>query len=84
LSIRKTTTAFGVSPATLSRQIQLPTTRAIGAEHLQRLSFRQERSLVQWIKDEDARGYPPTHKRVVEMATKFTESSSDFNLLGKR
>jgi len=42
--------------------------RAIAYQNEQRLTHEQEQFLVEWIPEEDARGYPPPHARASEMA----------------
>jgi len=50
----------------------------------QRLSQVQENFLEAWVLDEDARGYPPSHARVREMAVQMLRHNGDHKPLGKR
>src|ERR1700761_2016390 len=70
-SIRSVAGLFGVNRSTLSRHLIRPTSPVSGHEMSQRLSNLQERFLVDWIKEEDARGYAPSRSRVHEMAEKL-------------
>jgi DDE superfamily endonuclease/Tc5 transposase DNA-binding domain len=82
--IRQVAEDFGVSFATLWRQLGKPTTARIGQEGNQRLSFRQERWLAEWIISEEARGYAPGHARFREMVIYLLQAGGDFKPLGKR
>jgi hypothetical protein len=83
-SIRAVAADFGVPRSTLQDQLHHPTTPSLGTEHLQRLSFREERWLAQWILEEGYRGYPPSHSRTREIATRILRSRGDSTVLGKR
>jgi len=83
-SIRACAEDFGVARSTLQEQLQKPTTASLGQEHRQRLSFRQEKWLVNWILDEDNRAFPPSHARAREMATRCLAQNGDFQPLGKK
>jgi hypothetical protein len=83
-SIRSVADQFGVDRNTLSRALVRPTSRAIGQEVNQRFSRRHERFLVDWIKQEDTRGYPPSSSRVHEMAQKLLSANGDENPLGRK
>jgi transposase-like protein len=70
-SIRFVAKKFDVNRSTLRRHLIRPTTRGLGQESNQRFSWRHERFLVDWIKQEDTRGYAPSRSRVQEMAEKL-------------
>jgi hypothetical protein len=50
----------------------------------QRLTSPQEDFLVQWILEEEARGYPPSHARAREMASRILKANGDTKPLGKK
>jgi transposase-like protein len=83
-SIRSIAKKFGVNRSTLSRHLVRPTSRVIAHECSQRLSYRQERFLVDWIKDEETRGYAPSRSRVYEMAQKLLAALGDDKPLGHK
>src|ERR1044072_1554248 len=51
----------GVSLETLRDRMKGATSSQESHQHQQRLSPLQEGELVQWILEEDARGFPPSH-----------------------
>jgi hypothetical protein len=53
-------------------------------EWQQRLTSPQEEFLVQWIQEEEARGYSPSHARAREMATRVLRANGDTKPLGKK
>ena len=71
-SIRAAAAAYGVPRTTLRTRLNGGQTHAQGAEHLQSLSPSQETFLVEWILEEDARGFPPSHQRAREMAERIS------------
>ena len=44
----------------------------------------QEEFLADWIIEEDTRGYPPSHARAREMASRVLRANGDTDSLGKR
>ena len=50
----------------------------------QRLTPLQEEFLADWILEEDARGYPPSHARAREMAIRVLRMNGDTNPLGHK
>jgi hypothetical protein len=83
-SIRSVALDYGVDKSTLSRHRVRPTSRLLGQESNQRFSWRQERFLVDWIIEEDMRGYAPSRTRVHEMAQKLLRANGDDKPLGKK
>ena len=83
-SLRSVAKKFGVDRSTLCRHRVRPTTRELGQELNQRFSWRHERFLVEWIKQEDARGYAPSRIRVHEMAEKLLQANGDDKELGRK
>lgn len=83
-SIRFVAKKFDVNRSTLRRHLIRPTTRGLGQESNQRFSWRHERFLVDWIKQEDTRGYAPSRSRVQEMAEKLLVANGDDNPLGRK
>ncbi|KAI0992357.1 hypothetical protein K3495_g15829 [Podosphaera aphanis] len=57
--------------------------RSARNQNQQRLSPEQERFIVEWILEENARAWPPSYLRVREMATRILEANGDRNPLGK-
>jgi len=50
----------------------------------QRLAPKQEEFLVEWIVEEDQRGYPPSHSRAREMAARVLRMNGDTKPIGKK
>lgn len=83
-SIRAVAAACNVSEATLRRRRKGGTTRRIAHEQHQRLTPVQEQFLVDWMIEQDAQGYPPSHARAREMAARILELNGDKGALGKK
>ena len=83
-SQRKAARAYDVPESTLRERLQGRLPYAIAHQQQQRLSSEQEEFLVQWILKEDERGYPPSHARAREMATRILRMNGDLNPLGRR
>ncbi|PZD36703.1 transposase-like protein, partial [Pyrenophora tritici-repentis] len=49
----------------------------------QRLTPEQEDFLVQWILEEEARAFPPSHARAREMANRILRMNGDHRPVGK-
>jgi hypothetical protein len=55
-----------------------------GHKDQQRLTPLQEEFLADWILEEDARGYPPSHVRTREMAARILRMNNNTEPLGKK
>jgi hypothetical protein len=75
---------YSVPRTTLITRMNGATDTHTAHEHQQRLTSLQEESLAEWILEEEARGYPPTHVRAQEMASCVLRSNGDSRPLGKR
>ena len=82
-SQRAAAKAYSISQSTLSMQLRGVTTSSLSHQHQQRLTPQQEDFLVEWILEEDARAYPPSHARVQEMANQILHINSDDRPIGK-
>src|SRR3978361_1339368 len=77
-SIRAAAKHYNIAESTLRGRIHgRHSPNPLSHERLQRLSNNQEELLVDWILEEDARGFPLSHARVREMANKILEFNSD-------
>lgn len=83
-SVRATAKAYGLPRSTLADRIAGSTTRATAHQFQQRLTPEQEEFLVEWILEEEARGYAPSHPRVREMASRILQMNGDTTPVGKR
>ncbi|TIA44936.1 hypothetical protein D6C77_10764 [Aureobasidium pullulans] len=81
-SIRQHAKEFLINRTTFARRVNGGRTQANSHEHQQRLTDTQEDWLVQWIKEMDERGYPPSHTRAREMATQICVANGDTRPLG--
>ncbi|KAF2006213.1 hypothetical protein P154DRAFT_255410 [Amniculicola lignicola CBS 123094] len=66
-----------VSQSFLPTCLSGTTSRRASHQHRQRLTLLQEGFLVDWILEEDARGYPPPHARAREMANRILRVNGD-------
>ena len=82
-SQRAAAKAYGIPRSTLQGRLQGATTSALSHQHQQRLTPLQEDFLVNWILEEDARGYPPPHARAREMANRILRINGDNQPIGK-
>lgn len=83
LSVNAAAKAYNVPRTTLRRRRTGGTNRQISHEQEQRLSPPQEEFLADWILEQDSQGYPPSHTRAREMATRVLRSNGDTRRLGK-
>jgi hypothetical protein len=84
-SIRAAAKAYNIPQTTLTARVNgTASRRDISHQHQQRLTPLQEEFLVEWILEEDARGYAPSHARAREMAERVLRSNGDTKPLGKR
>ena len=82
-SQRAAAKAYGIPQSTLLTRISGTTSRRASHQHRQRLTPLQEDFLVDWILEEDARGYPPPHARAREMANRILRMNGDEQPVGK-
>jgi hypothetical protein len=84
-SKRAAAQAHGVPRTTFMARLRGQPNRCVSSYATQqRLSLVHESFLEAWILDEDARGYPPSHARVREMAVRILHHNGDHKPLGKR
>jgi hypothetical protein len=83
-SERKTAKEYGIPRTTLQSRRTGCSTASSGHHHQQRLSPHQENCLCDWIKEQEACGYAPSHARAREMATLMLTLSGDTKPLGKK
>ena len=82
-SQRAAAKAYGIPRSTLQERLRGRTSSALSHQHQQRLTPLQEDFLVEWILEEDARGYPPPHARAREMANRILRMNGDTQPVGK-
>ena len=82
-SQRAAAKVYGIPRSTLQGRLKGATNSALSHQHQQRLTPLQEDFLVQWILEEDARGYPPPHARTREMANRILRMNSEDQPVGK-
>ena len=75
--------AYNIPRTTLNARLKGRQNRRVAHQQQQRLTPSQEEFLVRWILDEDSRGYPPSHSRAREMATRILVMNGDHHPLGK-
>lgn len=75
---------FGIPRSTLHSRRRGCKDARHAHESQQRLSPKQERSLVDWIKAQDSEGHPLSHARLREMAFHICIGNGDKRELGKR
>jgi len=83
-SQRAAAKAYNIPRSTLAARLRGTQTRQFSHEYQQRLTPQQEEFLVQWILEEDARAFPPSHARAREMANRILRMNGDNNPVGKR
>jgi hypothetical protein len=83
-SQKQAAAAYDIPRATLQERLNGRTNARVGHEQQQRLTPPQEDFLVEWILEEDQRGYPPSHARTREMASRILRMNGDSTPLGKR
>jgi len=62
---------YNVPRTTLQERLKGRKNARASHEHQQRLTGNQEEFFVEWILEEDQRGYPPSHARAREIATRI-------------
>ena len=83
-SIRAAQRAYGIPESTLRARLNGSTNRRAAHEHEKRLAKGQEEFLVEWILEQEAQGFPPTHARAREMATRILRMNGDTQELGHK
>jgi len=66
------------------REIQRPIGRAYWPRSTTAINISQEEFLCEWILEEEARGYPHSHSRTREMATRIRSTNHDEKSLGQK
>ena len=74
--------AYGIPPSTLWTRRYGVNNRPNSHNHQQRLTPTQENYLADWVIEQDAQGYPPTHARLREMGFRIAAKNGDNSALG--
>ena len=82
-SQRAAAKAYNLPQATFSARVRGARNSQTSHVYQQRLTPEQEDFLVQWILEEDARAFPPSHARAREMANRILRMNGDHRPLGK-
>jgi hypothetical protein len=83
-SIRAAHRAYNIPESTLRARLNGTTNRRTAHQYRKRLSTRQEEFLIDWILEQETQGFPPSHARTREMATRIIRMNGDTQELGKR
>jgi hypothetical protein len=84
-SQRAAAAAYNIPESTLrARLASKASERKSAHQHQQRLTPAQEEFIADWVLEEDARGYAPTHARTREMAQRLLRANGDLRPLGKK
>ncbi|KAF7564356.1 HTH-Tnp-Tc5 multi-domain protein [Pyrenophora tritici-repentis] len=83
LSQRAAAKAYNIPQSTISTRIRGRQSNQASHVYQQRLTPEQEDFLVQWILEEDARAFPPSHARAREMANRILRMNGDHRPVGK-
>jgi hypothetical protein len=75
--------AYGIPRSTLHQRRTGTQNPRVGHANQQRLTPDQEQFLVEWILEQDQQGFPPSHARAREMATRVLRSGGDYSPPGK-
>jgi transposase len=82
-SYRAAAIKWGVSKSTLYDRIKGRTSQHVAQQPQQRLNPEQESFLAEWVIEQDAQGFSPSHARVREMALRILQINGDAKPLGK-
>jgi hypothetical protein len=82
-SQRAAAKAYNIPQATFSKRVRGTQNSQTSHVYQQRLTPEQEEFLVQWILEEDARAFPPSHARAREMANRILRMNGDHRPVGK-
>ena len=83
-SIRAAHRAYNIPESTLRARLNGTTNRRTAHQYRKRLSIQQEEFLVDWILEQESQGFPPSHARCREMASRILRMNGDTQELGKR
>jgi hypothetical protein len=75
-SVKAAAAAFDIPRSTLRDRLNGATDRSAVKQTVQRLTAEQERGLIDWIKELEAQGNPPSHTVVREMVAKIETTSN--------
>lgn len=75
--------AYGIPQPTLSMRLHGAQSSDLSHKYLQRLTSKQGEFPTQWILEEDARAFPPSHARTREMANQILKMNGDDTPVGK-
>ncbi|RMZ67342.1 transposase [Pyrenophora seminiperda CCB06] len=82
-SQRAAAKAYNLPQATFSARLRGARNSQASHVYQQRLTPKQEDFLVQWIIEEDARDFPPSHARAREMANRILRMNGEHAPIGK-
>ena len=82
-AIRAAARAYNVPESTLRDRLRGTKNHVIAAQHQQLLAPSQEEFLAEWILEEAARGFPPSHPRVREMAQRIIRMNGRSGCVGQ-
>ena len=83
-SQRAAAVAYSIPQSTLTTRLRGSKSKRLAHEKQQRMTSLQEEFLADWIIEEDTRGYPPSHARAREMASRVLRANGDTDSLGKK
>jgi hypothetical protein len=83
-STRAAGAAYGILESTLRSRLNGTPNRRAAHQYCKRFSVLQEKFLLDWILEQEAQGFPPTHARTRDMATQIIRMHGDTKELGKR
>jgi len=75
-SVKAAAAAFGIPRSILRDRLNGATDRSTAKQTIQRLTAEQERGLMDWIKELEAEGNPPSHTVIREMVSKIETTSN--------
>lgn len=82
-SQRAAAKAYAIPRSTLVDRLKGATDAHTSHQHQQKLTPDQEEFLADWILEEDARGYPPSHARARDMANRILRMNRDPRTVGQ-
>ena len=75
-SVKAAAATFGIPRSTLRGRLNGATDRSTAKQTIQRPTAEQERRLIDWIKELEAQGNPPSHTVIREMVSKIETTSN--------
>jgi 4-hydroxybenzoate polyprenyltransferase len=83
-TISRASKSYGVPCSTLQERLKGRHSHQEAAEHLQKLSLVQEKSLTGWILVQESLGLSPTHTQIKDFAQRTLATRGDTTTLGKK